>query len=64
MEDPVRMSVDEGIGHMVVEAPATYDMLPDKPKLNGVTLNGSVSLKDVGIETIPLSEIAKMFKDW
>lgn len=63
-EDPVRMSVNEGIGQMVIEGAATYGSLPDKPKLNGVTLNGDVSLNDIGVEPIPLSEIAKMFKGW
>ena len=63
-KDPERMSVHEEIGQMMIEGPASYESLPDKPKLNGVTLKGNVSLKDVGIEPIPLAEIAKMFKDW
>lgn len=58
------MQVHEGIWKVVIESPATYGSLPDKPKLNGVVLEGDVSMKDVGIEPIPLSEIVKMFKDW
>lgn len=65
MEDPVKMKVYEGVGTMSVgEGPASYASLPDKPKLNGVTLLGNTSLKEIGIEPIPLSEIAQMFKGW
>lgn len=63
-EGPLPMSVDEGIGNMYVEGPATYESLPDKPKLNGTVLSGNVSLDDIGISAIPLAEIRDMFKEW
>lgn len=41
-----------------------YQILKNKPKINGVTLAGNKSLSDIGVGTITLSEIQEMFKGW
>lgn len=41
-----------------------YQVLKNKPQINGVTLQGNKSLSDIGIGTISLSEIQKMFEGW
>lgn len=64
MENPIQMTVNEGIGQIYVKGDASYASLPDKPTLNGRTLVGKMELSDIGIRAIPLAEIEKMFKDW
>lgn len=57
----VLMQVEEG---QVLSGTDNYDKLINKPTLNETVLVGSVTLSDIGIEKLPLSDIEKMFEEW
>lgn len=41
-----------------------YQILKNKPSVNGVVLTGNKSIQQLGISGIPLAEIQKMFQGW
>lgn len=59
----IKLQVNEG---MQVPGSGTdnYNALRNLPKLNGQVLSGNMSLSDIGIGTVSLAEIEKMFKGW
>lgn len=60
-EESIPISLNEG---SMFGGSDNYQVLKNKPQINGVTLTGNKTLSDVGINSISLSEIREMFKGW